>query len=163
MKKLFALFVLLSWFGTTVSAQEFLDPVSWDVKVEKESDALYNILITAKIDEGWHLYSQEEANVELGPIPTEFAFNNTPETFELVGKTQEPQVDPIWDPVFEADIVFFEKKAMFIQKIKVINPDNLKINVEVYYSVCDDEKCLPPETKNLEEILKGKSATMTTK
>ena len=121
MKKLTVLFVLLSWFCTSVSAQEFLDPVAWDVKVEQESDDLYNILITAKIDTGWHLYSQEEADVELGPIPTEFAYNNSPETFELVGKTQEPEVDPFWDPVFEADIVFFEKKAVFIQKIKVIN------------------------------------------
>ncbi|MBZ0328223.1 MAG: thioredoxin family protein [Altibacter sp.] len=162
MKKLTVLFVLLSWFCTSVSAQEFLDPVAWDVKVEQESDDLYNILITAKIDTGWHLYSQEEADVELGPIPTEFAYNNSPETFELVGKTQEPEVDPFWDPVFEADIVFFEKKAVFIQKIKVINPENLKISVEVYYSVCDDEKCLPPDTKTFEVGLSGGSATATT-
>jgi thiol:disulfide interchange protein DsbD len=161
MKKLTVLFVLLSWFCTSVSAQEFLDPVEWDVKVEQESDDLYNILITAKLEAGWHLYSQEEADVELGPIPTEFAYNNSPETFELVGKTQEPQVAPFWDPVFEAEIVFFEKKAMFIQKIKVINPDNLKILVEVYYSVCDDEKCLPPETKSFEVGLSGGSATAT--
>ena len=162
MKKLTVLFVLLSWLCTSVSAQEFLDPVAWDVKVEQESDDLYNIFITAKLDAGWHLYSQEEADVELGPIPTEFAYNNTPETFELVGKTQEPEVKPFWDPVFEAEIVFFEKKAMFIQKIKVINPDDLKIIVEVYYSVCDDEKCLPPETKTFEVGLTGGSATATT-
>ena len=162
MKKLTVLFVLMSWFCTSVSAQEFLDPVAWDVKVEQESDDLYNIFITAQLDAGWHLYSQEEADVELGPIPTEFSYNNTPETFELVGKTQEPEVKPFWDPVFEAEIVFFEKKAMFIQKIKVINPDDLKIMVEVYYSVCDDEKCLPPETKSFEVGLTGGSATATT-
>nr|WP_232729183.1 thioredoxin family protein [Ulvibacter sp. MAR_2010_11] len=145
----------------TITAQEFLDPVEWDVKVEQESGDLYNIIITAQLEDKWHLYSQVEADVELGPIPTEFTYNASPETFQLVGKTKEPDVKPFWDPVFEAEIVFFEKKAVFIQAIKVINPDKLKINVEVYYSVCDDEKCLPPETKTFELGLDDGKATVT--
>ena len=107
MKKFVLFLILLSWFSAPVIAQDFLDPVSWDVKVEKEAGDLYNVIITAQIDDGWHLYSQEEADVELGPIPTEFAYNNSPETFELVGNTLEPDIEPFWDPVFEADIVFF--------------------------------------------------------
>ncbi len=162
MKKIVVLFVLLGWFCSPVIAQEFLDPVSWDVKIENEADDLYNIIITAEMDPGWHIYSQEEADVELAPIPTEFAYNNSPETFELVGKTQEPDVKPFWDPVFEADIVYFGDKAVFIQPIKVINEENLKISVEIYYSVCDDEKCLPPDTKTFELGLTDGSATATT-
>ncbi|PKA84444.1 thiol:disulfide interchange protein DsbD [Ulvibacter sp. MAR_2010_11] len=161
MKKLTLLFVLMSLCCATITAQEFLDPVEWDVKVEQESGDLYNIIITAQLEDKWHLYSQVEADVELGPIPTEFTYNASPETFQLVGKTKEPDVKPFWDPVFEAEIVFFEKKAVFIQAIKVINPDKLKINVEVYYSVCDDEKCLPPETKTFELGLDDGKATVT--
>lgn len=159
MKKFVLFLILLSWFSVPVIAQDFLDPVSWDVKVEKEAGDLYNVIITAQIDDGWHLYSQEEADVELGPIPTEFAYNNSPETFELVGNTIEPDIEPFWDPVFEADIVFFSNVAVFTQQIKVINPENLKIKVEVYYSVCDDEKCLPPDTKELSVGLTGGAAT----
>ncbi|MAP54626.1 cytochrome c biogenesis protein CcdA [Altibacter sp.] len=161
MKKLIALLIFFGLFLSPILAQEILDPVSWKVAVEQEKDDVYNVIMTAKIDDGWHLYSQEEADVELGPIPTEFAFNASAETFELIGKTQEPEVDPIWDPVFEADIVFFEKKAVFIQPIRIINPEGLSIEVEIYYSVCDDEKCLPPDTKNFKLGLNDASATAT--
>ncbi len=134
----------------SANAQEFFDPVEWDVSIEKQQGNNYNILIKATIDDGWHIYSQVEADVEIAPIPTEFAYNATPETYELVGKTQEPDVVPYYDPVFEADIVYFSDKPVFIQPIKVINEEGLKIKVEVYYSVCDEEKCLPPESKIFE-------------
>jgi thiol:disulfide interchange protein len=162
MKKIALLLILTIGFSTLLNAQEFIDPVRWDVSLEKIQGDEYNILIKASIDEGWHLYSQVEADVELGPIPTEFTYNNTPETFILLGNTQEPEVAPVRDPIFEADIVFFSDKVVFIQPIKVINEENLKIIVEVYYSVCDDEKCLPPDIKTFELSLsegKGKIST----
>ena len=163
MKKLVLIFISVFWFYSSLKAQEFLDPVDWEVKVVLEKDEIYNILINAYIDDGWHLYSQVEADVDLGPLPTEFSFNDTPDTYQLIGDTQEPNVNPIWDPVFEANIVFFEDDPLFIQSIKVLNTDNLIIRVEIFYSVCDDEKCLPPETKMFEFNLdKGTSKTTTT-
>ncbi len=161
MIKFLLLFAFLLTSVTTVFAQDYLDPVRWELSVEKESDAHYNIMIKAFIDKGWHLYSQVEAEVDLGPLPTEFTFNNTPETYELIGKTEEPLVKPIHDPIFDADIVFFEGKVIFIQPIKVIKPEGLIIKVEVFYSVCDDEKCLPPETKSFEVNLEKGTAQAT--
>jgi len=162
MKKIAILFALFICFCSTLTAQEFLDPVRWDVQIKQESGDLYNIIITANIDAGWHLYSQVEADVEIGPIPTEFTYNNSLETFELIGSTKEPEVEIFWDPVFEANIVFFEETAIFIQQIKVIKPENLRIKVEVYYSVCDDTKCLPPEVKAFELGLTDTKAIATT-
>ncbi len=131
-----------------VQAQDFLDPVSWEVTLQQEEDDTYNIIMQATIDEGWHLYSQKQFGEEFeGPIPTEFSYNNSPKTFSLIGPTQEPDVPPIYDQVFELDVVYFEDKAVFIQPIKVIDPDGLSVEVEIFYSVCDDVKCLAPETK----------------
>ena len=160
MKKIFLILFLFGICSTTF-AQDFLDPVSWDVELEQDKGDIYNIKITANIDEHWHLYSQEEAEIETPPIATEFSYNNSPETFELIGKTQEPDVAPYYDPVFEANIVFFSTKAVFIQPIKIVNREGLKVEVEVYYSVCDDEKCLPPEIKTFEIGLDDKNATAT--
>ena len=160
MKKIFLLLFLLG-IVTTTFAQDFLDPVSWDIEIEHDKGDNYIVKITANIDEHWHLYSQEEADIDTPPIATEFSFNDSPETFELIGKTQEPNVPPYYDPVFEADIVFFSDKAVFIQPIKVIKKEGLKVKVEVYYSVCDDEKCLPPEIKTFEIGLEDKKAIAT--
>ena len=157
MKKFLLLFISVFCLSNTLTAQ-VLDPVSWEVTVQQEKDDVYNVLMKATIEEGWHLYSQKQFGEEFeGPIPTEFAYNNTPETFTLVGETQEPDVSPIHDPVFDLDVIFFEDKATFIQAIKVVNPEDLKVNIEVYYSVCDDEKCLPPDTKTFEvDLASGK-------
>jgi thiol:disulfide interchange protein DsbD len=161
MKNLILLFLCTLTGLISASAQEFLDPVSWDVSIEKESSDRYNIIMKATIDKGWHLYSQKQFGEEFeGPIPTEFSYNSAPDTFSLVGETTEPEITPTFDKVFEIDVVYFEKKAVFIQAIDVINPENLKITVEVFYSVCDDVRCLAPETKSFTlDIASGKAKT----
>ena len=127
MKKLLILLISIFCFSNTLTAQ-VLDPVSWQVTVEQEKDDSYNILMTATIEEGWHLYSQKQFGEEFeGPITTEFSYNNSDETFTLEGETLEPDVKPIHDPVFDLDVIFFEDKATFIQPIKVINPEGLKV------------------------------------
>jgi thiol:disulfide interchange protein len=158
MKKfLFAVVAILSL--TFVHAQEFLDPVKWNVSVENTTGNKYNIVMTATIDDGWHLYSQTQFGDEYeGPIRTEFTFNNDETTYNLIGTTQEPEITPIYDPVFELNVIYFEETVTFIQAIEVLNPEGLQIVAEVYYSVCDDEKCLPPDTKSFElDLASGKA------
>ncbi len=154
-----ALFLILAFIQTIQAQVGVLDPVEWKVSLEKESKTDYNILITAELEAGWHLYSQTQFGEEFeGPIPTAFTFNPTPETYILVGKTQEPDIPVIFDPVFNIDVKFFEDKVMFIQPIKVINSKGVKVLVEVFYSVCDDERCLAPNTKTFEVDLTSGTA-----
>lgn len=153
------LFLLVTFTSLFAQDQGIFDPVTWEVSLDKKSDTEYNILLKAEIDKGWHMYSQTQFGEEYeGPIATEIAFNNTPETYTLEGKTQEPDTPVVFDPVFNIDVKSFEDKAMFIQPIKVLNPDGLKVIVEVYYSVCDAEKCLPPDTKTFELDLSSGTA-----
>lgn len=167
MKKFFVLIIvtLFSYAGITaqgIPVQNILDPVDWEVTVEHTGGDDYVVVTKAIMEPGWHIYSQIEADVELPPIPTEFSYNAAPETYELVGGTQEPDVEPHWDPVFEADIAYFEGTAEFRQPIRVINPEGLSIEVEVYYSVCDDEKCLAPDIRTFKVGLEGAEAVAVT-
>ncbi len=150
MKKILFFVLVVTSFVSQTNAQGFLDPVAWDVSIEKNTDDLYTIKMEATLDEKWHLYSQLEPEMgedQLGPIPTEFSYNAGSETFVLVGKTLEPAVAPYYDPIFEMDIIFFETSAVFTQQIQVLHPDGLEVEVAIYYSVCDDKQCLPPESK----------------
>lgn len=159
MKKFVLLFLFLIISIHTISAQDFLDPVAWEISIEKDDGNRYNIIMQATIDEGWHLYSQRQFGEEFeGPIPTEFSYNASPETFTLIGETQEPDIKPVFDPVFELDVISFEDKAIFIQPIEVVDPKGLKVGIEIYYSVCDDEKCLPPDIKTFEIDLESGTA-----
>lgn len=125
------------------NSQQMEDPISWDAKLEKQNDSIYDIVFTATLEKGWHLYSQEVGDD--GPIPTSFVFQNTSDdTYELVGETWEPDVPPIYDEVFGMDIKFFKDEAEFVQTIKVFDPSTI-IEAEVNFMVCNDELCLPPD------------------
>jgi len=125
----------------TAKAQVF-EPVKWVTSVEKISETEYDLISTATIDSGWHLYSQNVP--EDGPIPTTFSYTKTSD-FEIKGNTLEDEGHTVDDPVFEMKIKFFEDKAEFRQRIKVLNQELSIVKGEVEFMVCDDEKCLPPD------------------
>lgn len=135
------------------------DPITWEASVEKENDSIFNLVFTATLEEGWHLYSQKEADIDIAPIATTFSYNNAEENFELIGETTEPDIEPIYDQVFEADITYFEDEAVFTQQIKVQPGSKPGIIAEIYFSVCDDEKCLPPETERFNISLEDNEIT----
>ena len=155
--KHFLTLVLLFFVAITSKAQ-ILEPVKWQTSVEKLSDTEFNLVTTATIDKTWHLYSQEEVD---GPIPTEFSYDTSNGDFELVGNTQEPNVAPVFDKIFQIDIKYFSDKAIFKQKIKLLNSEATTLNGMVFFSVCDDEKCLAPEEVNLVFNLSGASSQNT--
>lgn len=136
------LITLCSFIVVSVSAKaQVFEPVKWTTSVEKISDSEYDLISTASIDSGWHLYSQNVP--EDGPIPSTFSYKTTSD-FEIVGKTQEEEGHTVFDPIFEMKIKFFGDKAEFRQRIKVLNQELSLVDGEVEFMVCDDEKCLPP-------------------
>jgi thiol:disulfide interchange protein DsbD len=156
MKRLLFLLSIV-FFSTTIDAQIY-DPVKWSTSVEKVSDSEYDLVIQAMIDTGWHLYSQNVPDD--GPIPTTFIFESTPD-FELVGSTSEEEGHTVDDPVFQMEIKYFENKATFKQRIKVLSENKFKILGEVEFMVCDDAQCLPPTYVDLDFSVGGNAIAAT--
>ncbi len=139
------LLIISVLFSTTLFSQIF-EPIKWQSSVKEESEGLYTLYFEATLDKGWHLYSQNEVETEdIAPTATEFTFYNEDKEYELIGKTTEPKGIQKFDKVFEMDIKYFEDKVVFTQKIKKIAPSLATIKAEVFFGVCDDEKCLPPD------------------
>ena len=139
-------FIILLIFVLSANAfSQIYNPVKWSTSVEKISDIEYNLIATATIESGWHLYSQVVP--EGGPIPTTFTFIDS-KHYSLVNKTQEEEGHEIYDSIFEIRIKFFENKAEFKQRVIVLNDINT-IDAEVEFMVCDDEKCLLPNNIDL--------------
>jgi len=139
------LFVLMLCLNLQAFAQ-IMDPVKWSTAVEKISDTEYILISKATIDAGWHLYSQDVP--ENGPIPTSFYYTAADAAFQLDGKTEEEAGHVVDDPVFKMEIKFFENSTAFEQRVKTKNGLE-KITAQVEFMVCDDTRCLPPETVDL--------------
>ena len=155
MKNLIITLCCLLIFSVTTNAQ-VLEPVKWNTSVEKISDTEYDLVSTATVDGGWHLYSQSVP--DNGPIPTTFIYKANAD-YELSGSTQEEEGHTVDDPVFQMRIKFFADKAEFRQRIKVLNQELSVVEGEVEYMACDDEKCMPPDYVDLKFNLKTLGAS----
>jgi|694.fasta_scaffold01605_15 thiol:disulfide interchange protein DsbD len=129
------------------------NPVKWKYTVEKNGTENATLVITAKIDKGWHLYSQFVGDG--GPIPTTIKFKSSNE-YTLVGKTEEsPKPHTVYEELFGMKVPFFEGNATFKQKIKVTSAKDFKVNGTLEFMVCDDKQCLPPEEMEISFDVKG--------
>jgi thiol:disulfide interchange protein DsbD len=146
MKKVF--FYLFLFVSLGVFSQ-IENPVTWSTSIKKVSDTEYILITESTIEQGWHLYSQSVPKD--GPIPTTFNYIIN-ESFVLNGETLEEKGHTIDDPIFNMKIKFFEHKAIFKQKIKVLGEVN-QIDGTVEFMVCDDSRCLPPTEIDLNFVL----------
>jgi thiol:disulfide interchange protein DsbD len=154
--KAFFSVLLLSLLIHTATAQIF-NPVSWSTSVVDNNDGTFDLQMKAEIEKGWHLYSQSLPSDD-GPIATEFAFKESSD-YELIDKVIEPKAITEYDPNFDMDLNYFKESVVFTQKVKSLNPGELKAIAEVYFMVCDEEKCLPPEYVDLEFTISGNGTT----
>jgi thiol:disulfide interchange protein len=145
MKKISLLLIYLIIGSWSVSAQMY-DPVKWSTSVKKISDTEYKLISIATIETGSHLYAQNVPDG--GPIATTFTYNAEEDGYKIIGETIEEEGHTVDDPVFEMRIKYFENKAVFEQKIQLVNNANT-VTATVEFMACDDTKCSPPTEEAL--------------
>jgi len=156
MKKI--LLILIALMSFNIQAQIY-NPVKWTTSVEKVSDSQFDLVAKATIENHWHLYSQFLGGDD-GPIPTTFSFKDSLNTFQLIGKTTEGEGHTEHDKVFNMVIKYFEKEAVFKQRINLLTDKELVLNEVVNFMVCDDSNCLPPTDVDLKFTVKGVAGTL---
>ena len=142
MKKL--TIVLVAFFAFMMpfaSVAQLYDPVQWSFSAEPLGNNEYNVIFKADIENGWHVYSQNIADG--GPVPTTFTFVESSD-YERLGDVTESESIVLQDPVFDMELRFFEKEAIFTQKVKVLGKEPVSVKGELEYMVCNDGQCLPP-------------------
>lgn len=144
MIRIITAFILLFVLPVGSYGQDEKNPVAWEQYVNKISDLEYELVMQAKILEGWHLYSQFTS--EFGSLPSEFTYQNSGTGYELVGGTTESETVTEYSDIFEVDETFFKSNATFTQRIKVLAPSVNQIEVDLFYQVCK-EVCIPMDKK----------------
>ena len=139
MKKiLFPLILSLLAFAVHAQIQE---PVKFKTELKNVSATEVEIVFTASIEQGWHVYSTELGDG--GPISATF------NTDKLTGAQLDGKLCPVgkevssFDKLFEMNVRYFEHNAQFVQKLKLTGGD-YQITGYLEYGACNDENCLPP-------------------
>jgi len=148
MKLVTVLFAVLLPFA--LMAQE--DVIDWSADVSQLEDGSYAFEFTAEIEEGWYVYSQEEA--EDGPIPTTISFENASLVNEDVLESGEIEKEYL-DDMFGVVIKKFGDEAKFT-KIVTANKSS-EIEGTLLFMACNDVRCLRPQRKSF--VFNTKSET----
>lgn len=133
-KIIFIFSVFIISISTPVFAQS---KVRWEARYDAKTS---EIVISAKIEAGWHLYSTENKE-DLGPVPTYFTFPKQ-RGLKLQGKIKEQAPIIAFDANFGATLGYHENYAEFRQKVRLRKIKAMDFTVT--YMVCDDAQCLPP-------------------
>jgi len=151
---------MLLFFAATISNAQIFNPVSWTSEVTQLENGTFELQMTADIEEGWHLYSQSLPSDD-GPIATEFTIKESA-NYKIVGAVTEPKAKTEFDPNFDMDLNYFEDRVTFRQIVKSKVATAYNMTAEVYFMVCDAEKCLPPEYVDLEFDIPASAASFET-
>ena len=158
MKKILSICLLLI---AVVAQAQIQEPVKFKSELKTLAAGEAEIVFTATIDKGWHVYSTDLGDG--GPISATFNVEKISGA-TVVGKLQ-PKGKEIasYDKLFEMNVRYFESTAQFVQKLKLTGGD-YKIEGFLEFGACNDENCLPPTQVEFNfsgkaEAAKGAAAT----
>ncbi len=127
-------------------------PVNFTVQQKQVSPTEVDVVFTAKIDKGWHVYSTglPDDGPTSASITTEKAEGAEP-MGGLIKQGKEISED---DKIFGMTLRYFEHNVTFIQKYKITG-QTYRIGGYLEYGACNDEMCMPPSTVDFEYTGKG--------
>ncbi|MCI4666737.1 MAG: thioredoxin family protein [Bacteroidia bacterium] len=119
--------------------EEIFSPVEWTINFAKVEKDMVDLIFSAKIKEGWKIYSPD--NSATGPIPFTVIFEEEQERIGKVKYDQKPQGG--FDKFFNVNVDYFKGSVNFSQRIRV--KDTGLVKGFITYSACNKDRCLPPD------------------
>ncbi len=145
------LFILLLGHASTLQAQ-IQNPAKWTFTAQHIKENIYELKMTAVIDQGWNIYSQ--TTPAGGPFPTTITFNKN-SNVQYGGKAKEMgTMKKKFEQVFGVEVYYYTDSVEFVQLIKLKKAVPTKLSGTVEFMACDAEQCLPPEEVEFEVELK---------
>lgn len=139
---------LMTVIGLSASAQSVTqsNPVRWRVNVKMISATEGEVIISATIDDGWHLYGM---NIPKGgPKPTVIDFKDSKGVKFLGNISQSVPPTSYHDTMFDLNLSCWEKKVTFRRRFKVTDRSNALIAGTISFMSCNNVNCSSPTTEN---------------
>ena len=131
----------------TAQAQ-MMNPVHFSSQLKELKGGEAEIIFSATIDNGWHVYSTDLG--DSGPITASFNAVKM-DGVQTVGKLKaRGNEKKVFDKLFDMEVRYFEDAVTFVQKVKFTKPE-YDIDCYLEYGACNDQSCLPPSTCELKK------------
>ena len=113
--------------------------ILWKFTYDREEKEL---TIIAHLADGWMTYSTYNQNF-MGPLPTLITFDKNA-LYELDGSLVEENLKMKLDEETNEELSYFEKKAIFKQKLIINSGEKFVVTGNVNFMTCNENGCEPP-------------------
>lgn len=120
-----------------------------DVRVSRRqlSATEIEVVFTAAIAPGWHIYAPDCPPG--GPNPATLTTEKAVGAKAVGGLKASGNARSLFDPVFGMQVKYFEGQAVFTQRYRISSP-SYAVKGYLEYSACDERSCMPPTTVDFE-------------
>lgn len=145
-RKIFLLLFVLGAYASQLYAQlEEPENTHWRFDIARnnvKAGDVVELVFSADVNKGWALYSSD-FKADIGPLPTEFIFSAN-DSYQLVGNVVPQNPSKKKDKAWDVDYTYFNNKAVFKQKVKILKKD-FKIAGTIKGLTCSDTDglCVP--------------------
>lgn len=140
--RLLILATIATLLSAAASAQGLMSkPVRFKVEKKQVNDNTFDVLFSATIDKGWHVYSP--GLPAGGPVSASIAIDKS-EGIEAEGPLKAIGNERnVYDEMFGMNVRYFEDAVTFSQRFKT-KGGKYDVSGRLVYGSCNDQMCLPP-------------------
>lgn len=128
------------------------EPVHFSVSKKQISPSEVDVVFTATIANGWHVYSTGMPSG--GPTAANLVTESVQGAQPVGGLKKSGKELNVDDPVFGMRVRFFEHNVSFTQRYKITDK-TYHIKGYLEYGACNDEMCMPPGSVEFDYSGKG--------
>ncbi|NET36442.1 MAG: hypothetical protein F6K19_31175 [Cyanothece sp. SIO1E1] len=136
-----------------------LEPVKWSFTSKAVGEGEYEFTATAQVEAGWSMPAYK-SHID-GPPPLEIYWEHDTTAIVATGEVKElTKIKTAMDPLFGVEVSKYIGNPVVVKQIFKSSQSNPVVKGFMVFTVCDDEKCLPPtEAPFAIDLSTGKSAT----
>ena len=145
---------LVAAAGLSPAAQAPSQRITWSVTLDPKADARapgekLTALVTAKIEEGWHVYAPQELPDGPRGLRVDLVAGGPAET---AGAIVSPEPERDFDEAFSQVTAYYKEAATFRVPLAIkpqAKPGAGSIGFDIAFQACDGRMCLPGRTVRL--------------
>ncbi len=143
MTRLATLFLSILLMSSVNAVAQIAEPAKWDIAIKMTDDSHGEIIMSSKIENGWHVYSND-IDPGIGPQPLEVVWDKL-EGVELTGNLKADKAPHTqYDDMFEAELSWWENAVTVRQAFKMTSTAYV-IEGTLKFAACNDQNCIPPQ------------------
>jgi thiol:disulfide interchange protein DsbD len=139
----FAAFILITLVSLYAAAQK---PVRWKFSAKRIADKTYEIHLTARIEQPWHIYSM--TTPPGGPAAAKIEFSGNPLVTITGVIREEGKLITKYEKLFGVEANYFEESVDFVQQVKIKSNGKTYVTGYIQYMVANELQSLPVTTQS---------------